>query len=286
MNATKPHLSFYEMFAMSAVAAAVSKSSMAPLERSSLLMSVAEGNTSQRFRFPPWFVWRRVIEEQGIASFWRGNVTNVLRYVPAAALNFAFNDSLQRRVNNDHHLGLVGNVALGSIAGVAALACVFSLDTVRTLVAEDRGNALRHQELKRFHGGFDCYKKVLRSDGVARLYRGFLICSCGVAVYRGLYFGLYLSLQPQLPVNNFVGHYALGWGVAVVAMLASYPMDTVRRRTRFAGVSVWNCARQMARNEGLRTFMRGASTTIPRALVGSGVLAGVDSLSWLIGTTR
>jgi hypothetical protein len=171
MDATKPHLSFNEMFALSAVAAGVSKSSMAPLERSSLLMSVAEGNTSQRFRFPPWFVVRRVIEEQGLASFWRGNVTNVLRY-----------------------------------AGVAALACVFSLDTVRTLVAEDRGNALRRQELKKISRFFlTASKKVLRSDGVARLYRGFLICSCGVAVYRGVYFGPYLTLSTTVACQQLRG---------------------------------------------------------------------------------
>ncbi|KAK6057318.1 hypothetical protein COOONC_05162, partial [Cooperia oncophora] len=34
----------------------------------------------------------RVPKEQGFLSFWRGNLTNVMRYFPTQALNFAFND--------------------------------------------------------------------------------------------------------------------------------------------------------------------------------------------------
>lgn len=34
----------------------------------------------------------RVPKEQGFVSFWRGNMTNVIRYFPTQAFNFAFND--------------------------------------------------------------------------------------------------------------------------------------------------------------------------------------------------
>ena len=32
----------------------------------------------------------RVTAEQGFASFWRGNLANVIRYFPTQAFNFAF----------------------------------------------------------------------------------------------------------------------------------------------------------------------------------------------------
>jgi len=37
-------------------------------------------------------VFTRINAEQGIAAFWRGNFTNVLRYFPTQAFNFAFKD--------------------------------------------------------------------------------------------------------------------------------------------------------------------------------------------------
>ena len=69
--------------------------------------------------------------------------------------------------------------------------------------------------------------------GVAGLYRGFVISCVGIIVYRGLYFGLYDSVKPLLPGDlrsNFFANFALGFVVTNAAGLASYPIDTVRRR--------------------------------------------------------
>ena len=37
----------------------------------------------------------RVSAEQGFASFWRGNLANVVRYFPTQAFNFAFKDTIK-----------------------------------------------------------------------------------------------------------------------------------------------------------------------------------------------
>ncbi|MBZ3881178.1 ADP/ATP translocase 2 [Sciurus carolinensis] len=34
----------------------------------------------------------RIPKEQGVLSFWRGNLANVIRYFPTQALNFGFKD--------------------------------------------------------------------------------------------------------------------------------------------------------------------------------------------------
>ena len=34
----------------------------------------------------------RIYKEQGLVSFWRGNLANVYRYFPSQAMNFAFKD--------------------------------------------------------------------------------------------------------------------------------------------------------------------------------------------------
>jgi solute carrier family 25 (adenine nucleotide translocator) protein 4/5/6/31 len=48
-----------------------------------------------------------------------------------------------------------------------------------------------------------------------------------------LYFGCYDTLKALLPdsiINNFFVNFFLGWGVTIGAGLASYPIDTIRRR--------------------------------------------------------
>lgn len=37
----------------------------------------------------------RVSAEQGVLSFWRGNLANVIRYFPTQAFNFAFKDTIK-----------------------------------------------------------------------------------------------------------------------------------------------------------------------------------------------
>jgi Mitochondrial carrier protein len=87
---------------------------------------------------------------------------------------------------------------------------------------------------RQFNGLIDVYKKTLASDGLRGLYRGFGPSVTGIIVYRGLYFGMYDSLKPVLltgPLEgNFLASFALGWVVTTGSGLASYPLDTVRRR--------------------------------------------------------
>lgn len=73
----------------------------------------------------------------------------------------------------------------------------------------------------------------MKTDGVVGLYRGFVISCISIVLYRGFYFGLYDSIKPMLPKevkNNFIVSFLLGWGVTLTAGLASYPLDTIRRR--------------------------------------------------------
>ncbi|KAF6157683.1 hypothetical protein GIB67_037256 [Kingdonia uniflora] len=52
---------------------------------------------------------------------------------------------------------------------------------------------------RQFNGLVNVYRKMLASNGISGLYRGFNISCVGIIVYRGLYFGMYDSLKPLLP---------------------------------------------------------------------------------------
>merc|ERR1712141_642773 len=149
------------------------------------------------------------------------------------ALNFAFKDKIKAMFKVPKDAGAMqkfgANILSGGIAGSLSLTVVYSLDYARTRLANDaKGKGGERQ----FNGLVDVYKKTLASDGIGGLYRGFVISCVGIFIYRGLYFGIYDTCKPIFIGENgsFLASFALGWAVTVVSGLASYPIDTIRRR--------------------------------------------------------
>jgi len=284
---------------MGGVSAAVSKTAAAPIERVKLLIqNQDEMIKSGRLQTPYKGIvdcFGRVMREEGFVSLWRGNLANVLRYFPTQALNFAFKDQFKRMFgyNKDkdgYFKSFMGNIAAGGAAGASSLLFVYSLDYARTRLANDNKAAKKGGE-RQFNGLIDVYSKTLKSDGIAGLYRGFNISCVGIIVYRGLYFGMYDSLKPIVlqgsMKDNFLASFLLGWGITIGAGLASYPIDTIRRRMMMTSGeatkyrSSMHAASEIIKKEGTASLFKGAGANILRAVAGAGVLAGYDQLQLL-----
>jgi solute carrier family 25 (adenine nucleotide translocator) protein 4/5/6/31 len=293
-------VSFATDFLMGGVAAAVSKSVAAPIERVKLLIQnqdemMKQGRLKERYK-GIGDCFARVINEEGFFYLWRGNVANVLRYFPTQALNFAFKDYFKRmfgynKEKDGYWKWFAGNLASGGMAGACSLLFVYSLDYARTRLANDAKSSTKGGGERQFNGLLDVYRKTLASDGIAGLYRGFVISCVGIVVYRGLYFGMFDSLKPFMPANlkdNFFATFLLGWGITIVAGLASYPIDTVRRRMMMtSGEKVkysgsMDCFAKIVQTEGVPSLFKGAGANILRAIAGAGALAGYDQLQLII----
>ncbi|XP_043691142.1 ADP,ATP carrier protein 1, mitochondrial-like [Telopea speciosissima] len=287
-------------FLMGGVSAAVSKTAAAPIERVKLLIQnqdemIKAGRLSEPYK-GIGDCFSRTMKDEGVMSLWRGNTANVIRYFPTQALNFAFKDYFKRLFNfkkdkDGYWTWFAGNLASGGAAGASSLLFVYSLDYARTRLANDSKAAKKGGE-RQFNGLVDVYRKTLQSDGIAGLYRGFNISCVGIIVYRGLYFGLYDSLKPVLLTGNlqdsFFASFALGWLITNGAGLASYPIDTVRRRMMMTSgeavkyKSSLDAFSQILKNEGAKSLFKGAGANILRAVAGAGVLAGYDKLQLIV----
>ncbi|KAJ8513546.1 hypothetical protein OPV22_003980 [Ensete ventricosum] len=287
-------------FLMGGVSAAISKTAAAPIERVKLLIQnqdemIRAGRLSEPYKGIK-DCFSRTIKDEGFLALWRGNTANVIRYFPTQALNFAFKDYFKRMFNfkkdkDGYWKWFAGNLASGGAAGASSLLFVYSLDYARTRLANDAKAAKKGGE-RQFNGLVDVYRKTIQSDGVAGLYRGFNISCVGIIVYRGLYFGLYDSLKPVMLVgslqDNFLASFLLGWGITIGASLASYPIDTVRRRMMMtSGEAVKyrssiDAFSQIVKNEGAKSLFKGAGANILRAVAGAGVLAGYDKLQVIV----
>jgi len=291
---------FFIDFGMGGVAAAVSKTAAAPIERVKLLIqNQDEMIKSGRLQTPYKGIvdcFSRVISEEGVPQLWRGNTANVLRYFPTQALNIAFKEQFKKMFNfsvakDGYWKWFAGNLASGGAAGALSLTFVYSLDFARTRLANDNKSAKKGGE-RQFNGLIDVYKKTYASDGLQGLYRGFNISCVGIIVYRGLYFGLFDSLKPVVLTgaakDSFIASFLLGWIITITAGFASYPIDTIRRRMMMTSgeaakyKSSMHCAAEIMKNEGIKSMFKGAGANILRAIAGAGVLAGYDKLQVLV----
>jgi solute carrier family 25 (adenine nucleotide translocator) protein 4/5/6/31 len=284
---------------MGGVSAAVSKTAAAPIERVKLLIQnqdemIKQGRLARKYD-GIIECFRRTGAEEGVVAFWRGNTANVIRYFPTQALNFAFKDKFKKMFGFKKSEGywpwFAGNLASGGLAGATSLFFVYSLDYARTRLANDAKSAKSGGD-REFNGLVDVYRKTLKSDGVAGLYRGFGPSVVGIIVYRGLYFGLYDSLKPVVLVGslegNFLAAFLLGWAVTTGASTASYPLDTVRRRMMMtSGQAVkykgsFDAFTKIVAAEGVTSLFKGCGANILRGVAGAGVISLYDQLQMIM----
>jgi len=291
-------LGFAEDFLIGGLAAGISKTGAAPIERIKLLIQNQDEMIKQGRLATPYKgvvdCFSRVIADEGVGQLWRGNLANVLRYFPTQALNLAFKEKIKVMFNykiekDGYAKWFAANMASGGLAGAMSLVFVYSLDYARTRLANDakaakKGGAAGGE--RQFNGLLDVYKKTIATDGIAGLYRGFVVSCTGIIVYRGCYFGFYDSLKPVVLVGalkgNFLAAFALGWAVTIGAGLASYPLDTIRRRMMMTSgqavkyKSSFDAGMQIIQKEGVKSLFKGAGANILRGVAGAGVLAGFD----------
>lgn len=291
---------FLKDFLAGGIAAAISKTAVAPIERVKLLLQVQHISKN----IPPDQQYKGMIDcfiriprEQGMLAYWRGNLANVIRYFPTQALNFAFKDKYKKiflgGVDKDKQFWryFMGNLASGGAAGATSLCFVYPLDFARTRLAADVGKGPGERE---FSGLLDCLKKIFKTDGLLGLYRGFLVSVQGIIIYRAAYFGFYDTARGMLPnpkTTPIIINFAIAQAVTTVSGIISYPFDTVRRRMMMqSGLdksemlyrNTAHCWATIARTEGPSAFFKGAFSNILRGTGGALVLVFYDELKKLL----
>ena len=291
----KKKKSFLVDFMIGGVSAAVSKTVVAPIERVKLLLQVQDANKNilpENRYVGIGDCFKRVIAEQGFGALWRGNLANVVRYFPTQAINFACKDFYKIYLcpyNPKTQPGMffIGNCASGGAAGATSLCFVYPLDFARTRLAADVGSGTERE----FSGLIDCLKKSMQKGGIGGLYNGFGISVVGIIAYRASYFGAFdtgkIVLFEDFKKANILKQWGFAQVVTVGAGIASYPLDTVRRRLMMnAGKTgadsmydgTMDCFKKILKNEGPNAFFKGCLSNILRGTGGALVLVFYDKL--------
>jgi solute carrier family 25 (adenine nucleotide translocator) protein 4/5/6/31 len=291
-------LKFFGDLAAGGVSGGISKTLVAPIERVKLLIQTQDANPKIISGEVPRYTgvvncFSRVASEQGIGSFWRGNMANVIRYFPTQAFNFAFKDTIKSlfpkyNPQTEFLPFFATNLASGGLAGASSLTIVYPLDFARTRLAADVGSS----SAREFTGLVDCLTKTAGKGGPLALYQGFGVSVQGIVVYRGAYFGLYdtakasiFGTEEQQRNVSVVAKWGVAQVVTTVSGIISYPFDTVRRRLMMqAGkeTKLYNgtmdCWSKIAKNEGTGAFFKGAFSNVLRGTGGALVLVLYDEI--------
>jgi len=279
------------------ISGAISKTITAPLEKVKLAIQNQDSNprilSGEMKRYTGMGnCFSRHISELGAGSLWRGNFANCIRYVPTAACNLAFKDTIKGMFpkydkNTDFGKFAMAQVGSGAAAGGLTNTLVYPLIYIRTVLGADLG------AVKQYSGMGDCFKQTIKNNGFMSLYNGIGPSSIGIVVYRGTQFGLQDTIKAFNPYQKDVSVIGIfsKFCVAQIAVSASgvvsYPFDTMQRRLQIEASKpkkdqIYNgmqdCFKKILKTEGPKGFFKGALANVLRGTGAAIVLVMYDEI--------
>eukprot|EP00897_Mesotaenium_endlicherianum_P006673 jgi/Mesen1/6033/ME000308S05224 len=167
-----------------AVAAMISRTTVAPLERLKLEYIVGGRKDSVVVAM------KDIFQKEGLGGFWKGNLVNLLRTAPFKSLNFFAFDLYRKRIIEITGKSDVSNaerLGAGAAAGITATVLCFPMDTIRTRMVAQGGLG--------FNKVAQCAALMVRTEGIASLYRGLLPAVVSMAPAGAVFYGTYDFLK-------------------------------------------------------------------------------------------
>jgi solute carrier family 25 (adenine nucleotide translocator) protein 4/5/6/31 len=282
---------FFSDFILGGFAGIIAKTVAAPLERVKLLLQTQDSNQQLKNKKYKGFFdcGKRILLEEGVMAYWRGNSANVVRYFPTSALNFGFKDMFGRRLNQydpvtQKNEFMKWSIITGGLAGTCTTLFIYPLDLARTRMGVDVGKAGKTQ----FNGLFHCMQTIFKTNGIRGLYNGLAISIPSIFLYRGLYFGFWdigKSTIPDYKERSLLLKFLLAQTVTMTSETLSYPTDTIRRRMMMnSGLekkiynNTMHCIQSIFQQEGWAAFFKGNLSNMLRGLSSSLVLVLYDEM--------
>lgn len=226
-------------FVAGAIAGATSKTAVAPLDRVKILLQVQGVEAMREGRRPTGGVVQAVqgvYKSGGVRAFWKGNLPQMMRVVPYAALQLVSYD-LYRELfraggGSEGEIGMAGQLAAGCCSGMTATALTFPLDVLRLrMVVNDPSISGK--------GVLAVTKGILATEGPRAFTRGLAPALIGIGPFMAVNFALYEIFKKAMPENapSWMGFFP-GFASSLIGSMCFYPMDTVRRQIQMANSPV------------------------------------------------
>ena len=234
----RQHHPLYNKLIAGGGSSVIAKTSIAPFERTKLLMQTTSTKTT------PLRLLSKVVQEQGILALWRGNFANCVRVFPTYALRFAFFDFYQNLVtpttnveSDNQPLAMWRQLTAGGLSGATTLTLTYPLDLIRTRLATNNTSikdGIRPNLMSTI-------RNTLKGEGIRGFYKGYIISVIEISPYLAVSMGGYNYLKDTFESStdssssSGMSRLLFGWLSGTTASLVCYPMDTIKRRMMLVG---------------------------------------------------
>uniref|UniRef100_A0A0N4ZFY5 Mitochondrial coenzyme A transporter SLC25A42 n=1 Tax=Parastrongyloides trichosuri TaxID=131310 RepID=A0A0N4ZFY5_PARTI len=235
-----------------AMAGAISKTVIAPLDRTKINFQVSK-TKKYSLRGAIRFVVK-TFKTEGFTALFRGNSATMVRVIPYATIQFAAHEEYKVLfgVDRNGEKTPIKRYIAGSCAALTATLITFPLDVLKARLAtttKEEYRSLRYLIIKNYH-----------DYGWTTFYRGIMPTIFGVIPYAGSSFFTYETLK--LKYKEETGHevtpyFRMIFGATggLIGQASSYPLDIVRRRMQTGvvprGQSVLGALVEIYRKEGI-----------------------------------
>merc|ERR1719418_41459 len=126
---------------------------------------------------------------------------------------------------------------LGSVAGAAGATAVYPIDLVKTRMQNQRTSSYIGELM--YRNSFDCFKKVIRHEGVTGLYRGLVPQLMGVAPEKVIKLTMNDFMRDKFTSDHgkipLYGEMIAGATAGASQVMFTNPLEIVKIRLQVAG---------------------------------------------------
>jgi len=288
VNPMKKKTNYTASFISGGCAGMAAKFLIAPFDRVKILFQT----TARPFSFQAGvkealFVYKG----EGLRGLWRGNLVTMLRIFPYSATQFVVFDYFQpvfQKPGSTRFQRNFANFVAGSLAGIAATIVTYPTEFLRTRMAMQR-DVIIYQSLG------DAIKKIHIKEGSKAFFRGIFPSFVGVIPYKGTGFLMFHLLKDSLKqrypelVTIKTFDFVFGAIAGLIAQLATYPFDTIRKKMQAEAVllergeitskkSFTGWSKHILAKEGKVGLYKGVTMNVVKGPIASGTAFTVKNL--------
>ncbi|KAB2037602.1 hypothetical protein ES319_D03G085700v1 [Gossypium barbadense] len=256
-----------------AIAGAVSRTSVAPLEtiRTHLMVGSSGSSTLE--------VFNDIMQTDGWKGLFRGNFVNVIRVAPSKAIElFAFdtvNKQLSPTPGEEPKIPIPSSLVAGACAGVSSTLLTYPLELIKTRLTIEKNM---------YDGILDAFLKILQKEGPGELYRGLAPSLIGVIPYAATnYFAydtlrkVYRKVLKEEKIGN-IETLLIGSLAGAISSSATFPLEVARKQMQVGALNgrqvyknVFHALSSILKQEGIHGLYKGLGPSCMKLVPAAGI---------------
>lgn len=282
---TKPKVDPFHSFLAGAIAGAIEASITYPFEFAKTRLQLID-KSSKASRNPLVLIYNTG-KVHGISSIYVGCPAFIVGNTAKAGIRFLGFDTIKNLLRDKKTGELSG--FRGVIAGLGAgllesVVAVTPFEAIKTALIDDKQSATPKYQ-NNGKGMLRNYAKLISNQGFIGLYRGVLPVSMRQAANQAVRLGCYNKIKTMVqdytnvpkdkPLSSGLT-FIVGAFSGIVTVYTTMPIDTVKTRMQSLDstkyTSTINCFATIFKEEGLKTFWKGATPRLGRLILSGGIV--------------